>query len=196
MLVVFAASGGASERVRTERGRFWIECSNASLEEILREIAAVAPMELWLDEGLRDQKVSVSLSGVTMKEAVQTLFEDVKVNYVLYLDSASPERVDKVYVGGSGAGRLGREPTIPSEPAGSPPQEPVQGNVERVDDSELPPDVDPDELLQSPDARKMLGELKNLLKQQNAADENDSPRAEGADGAEESDGADPVRERR
>jgi hypothetical protein len=45
ILASFAASGGASERVRAENGRSWIECRDASLPDMLREMAVVVPME-------------------------------------------------------------------------------------------------------------------------------------------------------
>jgi hypothetical protein len=176
VLLLLPASVFASGRVRSENGRFSIECADASLSEILREIAAVTPMELWLDEGLADRKVSVSVAGVTMKQAVERLFRDVKVNYVLYLDAANPEKVAKVYVGGSGGGRFGREPTVSSG----------DGAGTDVDAPPLPPPaLDPESLLQSPEARGVLDELKNFLDQRDAAGES------GLDPSETEPGADP-----
>lgn len=120
MLLAFSLSVRASERVRSENGRWSIECNDASLQELLSEVAAVSQVELWLDEGLEAKKVSVSVSGVTMKQAVEKLLQNVKVNYVLYFDSANPEQVTKIYVGGGGAGRPGREPSrVTRGPGGS-----------------------------------------------------------------------------
>jgi hypothetical protein len=151
ILTLSAAVGGASERVRIEKGRFWIECQNASLSEMLREMAAVVPMEIWLDEGVEDERLSLSLSGATMKTAVEKLFEDTKLNYVLYLDPDDAERVAKIYVGSGGGGRLGREPTLSTT-----------GPLEPVDE------LDPGQFLESPEAREALRDLKAFIEQQKA----------------------------
>ncbi len=158
--------------MRSEGGRFWIECQSAPLEEVLREIAADSPMELWLDEGLSEKRVSASLEGVTLKQALEEVFEEVKdVNYVLTFDPSNPERVTKLYAGGGGAGRLGREPTVAaSEPE---PMEP-----------ELPPELDPEALMSSPEAQEALGVLRQFFEQQEspqdgeAADSAEAPSSE------------------
>ena len=149
-------------RVRSEGGRFWIECQSAPLEEVLREIAAHSPMELWLDEGLSGKRVSASAEGATLKQALEEVFEEVKdVNYVLTFDPSNPERVMKIYAGGGGAGRLGREPTVAaSEP--EPEMEP-----------ELPPELDPEALLESPEAQEALGALRQFLEQKHALQDGD-----------------------
>lgn len=157
---------GQDARVRSEGGRFWIDCQSAPLEEVLREIAAHSPMELWLDEGLSGKRVSASAEGATLKQALEEVFEDVEdVNYVLTFDPSNPERVMKIYAGGGGAGRLGREPTVAaSEP--EPEMEP-----------ELPPELDPEALLESPEAQQALGALRQFLEQ----------KLQGGDGAQSSD---------
>jgi hypothetical protein len=120
------AHGQNASRVRHERGRFWIQCQSAPLDEMLREIAALSSMELWLDEGLAGKQVSATVEGATLKQALEDLFEEVAdVNYVLTFDPSNPERVTKIYAGGGGGGRLGREPTVAaSEPKKEKPQSP------------------------------------------------------------------------
>jgi len=87
---------------------------------MLREIAALSPMELWLDEGLSGKRVSADVEGATLK-ALEDLFEDVDgLNYVLTFDPSNPERVTKIYAGGGGGGRLGREPTVAASGPASP----------------------------------------------------------------------------
>jgi len=142
--------------VRHERGRFWIECQSAPLEEMLREIAALSPMELWLDEGLSGKRVSASVEGATLKQALEDLFEEVTdVNYVFTFDPSNPERVTKVYAGGGGGGRLGREPTVAAS-------EPPEPEVEPEEDvAELPPELDPE-------AQEALGALRDFSDQQSA----------------------------
>jgi hypothetical protein len=152
ILVLLAALGGASERVRTEKGRWSIQCRNAPLPDVLREIAAVAPMEVWLDEGVEEERVSLDVIGVTMKAAVEKLFESSKLNYVLYLDSTDAERVAKIYVGSGGGGRLGREPTV----AGTAPPEGLD-------------ELEAEQFLESPEAQEALKDLKSFLEQQKAA---------------------------
>jgi hypothetical protein len=111
------ANGQDRSRVKGEGGRFSIHCRSASLEEILRELAALSPMELWLEEGVAGKRVSADVEGATLKQAVEDLFEDVKdVNYVLAFDSSNPEKVTKIYAGVGGGGQLGREPTVSGKP--------------------------------------------------------------------------------
>jgi hypothetical protein len=144
--------------VRSEGGRFWIECRSAPLEDVLREIAAESPLELWLDEGLSGARVSASVEGATLKQALEEVFEDAKsVNYVLTFDSSNPERVTKLYAGAGGGGRLGREPTV----AASEPEEPAEN-------AELPPELDPEALLDSPGAQDALGALREFFEMQRA----------------------------
>ena len=103
--------------MKHERGRFWVQCQSASLEEILRELAALSPMELWLDEGLSGKRVSATVEGATLKQTIEDLLEEMTdVNYVLAFDPSNPERVTKIYAGGGGGGRLGREPTVAAPP--------------------------------------------------------------------------------
>ncbi|MGH9392365.1 MAG: hypothetical protein ACRD1Z_22395, partial [Vicinamibacteria bacterium] len=119
LAILFSSLGHGQDvsRVRRERGRFWIQCQSAPLQEVLREIAALSPMELWLDEGLSGKRVSADVEGATLKQALEDLFEDVGgVNYVLTFDPSNPERVTKIYAGGGG-GRLGREPTVAASEA-------------------------------------------------------------------------------
>lgn len=161
--------------MRHERGRFWIECQSAPLEEMLREIAALSPMELWLDEGLSGKRVSASVEGATLKQALEDLFEEVTdVNYVFTFDPSNPERVTKVYAGGGGGGRLGREPTVAAP-------EPPEPEVEPEEDvAELPPELDPEALLASPEAQEALGALRDFLDRQTARESGE----EGASGEE------------
>jgi type II secretory pathway component GspD/PulD (secretin) len=101
-------------RVRGERGRYWIQCQSAPLEEILREIADLSPMELWLDEELSQKRVTATVERATLRQALEEIFEQVAgVNYVLAFDPTNPEKVTKIYAG-AGGGRLGREPTKPA----------------------------------------------------------------------------------
>ena len=161
--------------MRHERGRFWIECQSAPLEEMLREIAALSPMELWLDEGLSGKRVSATVEGATLKQALEDLFEEVTdVNYVFTFDPSNPERVTKVYAGGGGGGRLGREPTVAAS-------EPPEPEVEPEEDvAELPPELDPEALLTSPEAQETLGALRDFFDQQSARESG----KEGASGEE------------
>lgn len=145
--------------MRHERGRFWIQCQSAPLEEMLREIAVLSPMELWLDEGLSGKRVSASVERATLKQALEALFEQAKdVNYVLTFDSLNPERVTKVYAGGAGGGRRGREPTVASS----------EPEVEPEEAAELPPELDPEALLASPEAQDALGALRDFFDQESA----------------------------
>jgi hypothetical protein len=137
---------GASERVRTENGRLSIECRDASLAEVLREIASVVPMEVWLDEGAEDERVTLSLRGVTVKAAVEKLFESSRLNYGLTLDPADADKVARIYVGSGGGVRL------------APPVEPEAA-------------LDAEEFLESPEAREALMELKSFLEEQKTASE-------------------------
>jgi hypothetical protein len=144
ILALCAAVVGANERVRTDNGRLWIECRDASLSEVLREIAAVVPMEVWLDEGAGDERVSLSLAGVTMKTAVEKLFESSKLNYALTLDPADADKIARIYVGRGG----GEGPAAPAEPEEDP---------------------DPEQFLESPEAQDALRDLKSFLEQQKTA---------------------------
>jgi hypothetical protein len=145
ILALVSMVAGASERVRAENGRLWIECRDASLSEVLREIAAVVPMEVWLDEGegVEDERVSVSLAGATMKAAIEKIFEKSRLNYAVVFDPADGERIVKVYVG-TGAGRL----ATPAEPEGA---------------------LDPEVFLETAEAREALRELKGFLEEQKGA---------------------------
>ena len=165
VLVVAPFARAQDVSVRSERGRFWIDCESAPLEEVLRKVAADSPMELWLDEGLSDKRVSARVAGATLKQALEEVFEKVKdVNYVLTFDPSNPERVTKIYAGGGG-GRLGREPTVAaSEPE---PEEPTENSPA------LPPELDPEALLGSPEAQEALGALREFVEQQQNAPEND-----------------------
>jgi hypothetical protein len=157
------AHGQDAPRVRQERGRFWIQCQSAPLEETLREIAALSPMELWLDEGLSGKRVSASVEGATLKQAIEDLFEKVKdVNYVLTFDPSNPERVTKIYAGGGGGGRLGREPTVTASEPEPEPEEPQD------DLDTLLQELDPEALLGSPEAQEALGALREHFEQQAA----------------------------
>ncbi len=103
-------------RVWQEDGRFWIQCQSASLEEVVRELASLSPMELWLDEGLSSKRVTANIERATLKHALEELFEKATdVNYVFAFDRSNPERVTKIYAGSGGGGRLGREPTVAVE---------------------------------------------------------------------------------
>jgi hypothetical protein len=127
-------------------------------------------MELWLDEGLSETRVSARVDGATLKQALEEVFEKVKdVNYVLAFDPSNPERVTKIYAGGGGGGRLGREPTVAaSEPEGEPPpEEPAE------DSPALPPELDPEALLESPEAQEALGALREFVESQQNAPQND-----------------------
>ncbi|MGH9392455.1 MAG: hypothetical protein ACRD1Z_22865 [Vicinamibacteria bacterium] len=183
VVVLFAcppANAQDASRVQTERGRFWIECQSAPLEEMLREIAALSPMELWLDEGLSEKRVSARVEGATLKQALEEVFGEVKdVNYVLTFDPSNPERVLKVYAGGSGGGRLGREPTVTAfEPE---PEEPVENPAD------LPPELDPEALLGSPEAQDALGVLRDFFEQQKALQNDQDADSSDAQTTDESD---------
>jgi hypothetical protein len=80
---------------------------------VIRELAALSPMELWLDEGLSSKRVTAKVERATLKHALEELFEKATdVNYVFAFDRSNPERVTKIYAGSGGGGRLGREPTV------------------------------------------------------------------------------------
>lgn len=116
-LLIAAFAGAETPRVRHEGGRFWIHCQSASLEEILREVADLSPMELWLEKGLSEKRVTVSIERATLKQALEEIFEKAPdVNYVLSFDRANPEKVSKIYAGSGGEGRLSREPTATTPP--------------------------------------------------------------------------------
>jgi type II secretory pathway component GspD/PulD (secretin) len=144
ILALCHAVVGASERVRTENERLSIECRDASLTGILREIAAVVPMEVWIDEGAEDERVSLSLRGVTVKAAVEKLFESSKLNYALTADPADADKVAKIYVGSGGGVRLA--PSVETEE-----------------------ELDPEQFLESPEAQDALRALKRFLEQQKDA---------------------------
>ncbi len=128
---------------------------------MIREFAALSPMELWLEEGLSGKRVTASVKGATLKQALEDLFEELTdVNYVFTLDPANPERVTKIYAGGGGGGRLSREPTV----AAAEVDEPV---MEAED--ELPPELDSEALSSSPEAQEGLDALRELYEQQNEA---------------------------
>jgi type II secretory pathway component GspD/PulD (secretin) len=125
-LLLAMLASAQTPRVRQEGGRFWVQCQSASLEDVIREIAALSPMELWLDEGLSDKRVTANVERATLKQALEELFEQVSdVNYVFTFDLANPERVTKIYAGGGGGGRLGREPTV-AAPAELPENSPTK----------------------------------------------------------------------
>lgn len=171
VLLVGPFAFGQNLQVQIEGGRFSIQCQSAPLEEVLREIAAESPMELWLDEGLSGKRVSASIEGATLKEALEEVFEEAKdVNYVLAFDPSNPERVTKIYAGGGGGGRLGREPTV----AASDPEIATTDPIENG--SELPPDLEPEALLDSPEAQEALGALREFLEQR-SGEEAGSPDA-------------------
>jgi hypothetical protein len=149
LVLSLAAAVGASERVRAENGRLWIECREASLFQILREIAAVVPMDVLLDEGVEDEKVSLFLNGVTTKAVVERLLESSKLNYALTLDPSDSERILKIYVGSGGGGGI----TAPLE----------------TED-----ELDAGEFLESPEAREALRELKSFLEQEAASETSES----------------------
>ncbi len=149
-------------RVRKERGRFWIQCQSASLDEMVRELAALSPMELWLEEGLSGKRVTASIEGATLKQALEELFEEATdVNYVFTFDPANPERVTKIYAGGGG-GRLGREPTVASAEEEEPPE--VQEDPQA--EGEYPLELDPETLSNDPDAQEGMDALRQLFEQQ------------------------------
>ncbi|HJS73685.1 MAG TPA: hypothetical protein VJ921_05315 [Vicinamibacteria bacterium] len=111
-ILVATLAGAQTPRVRHEGGRFWIQCESASLEEILREIADLSPMELWIEEGLSEKRVTAKVERATMKQALEEIFEKARgVNYVLSFDRTNPEKVSKIYAGSGGEGRLAREPS-------------------------------------------------------------------------------------
>jgi hypothetical protein len=150
LMLTHAPGAGALERVRSEDGRLWIECGNGSLSEVLRDIAAVSPMEVWIDDGLGEERVSCSLSGVTMKEAVETIFENAKANYALYLDPVNPEKVAGIYVSSRGA-------TAPQ----GPPEEPRDPPSEDLGDEGL---------FESPEAQEALRGMKKFLEERMAGE--------------------------
>jgi hypothetical protein len=116
LLALLAATFAQSQapRIRHEEGRFWVHCQSAPLEEILREIADLSPMELWLEEGLSAKRVTAKIERATLKQALEEIFDNAPgVNYVLSFDRANPERVTKIYAGSGGDGRLAREPSSP-----------------------------------------------------------------------------------
>lgn len=152
LLLGTAAHAQSPSRVRREGGRFWVECQSAPLDEVIREFAALSPLELWLDEGLSGKRVTASVKGATLKQAFEDLFEELTdVNYVFTLDPANPERVTKIYAGGGGGGRLGREPTVAAAEA--------EEQVMEAED-ELPPELD-SEAQEGLDALRELFELQN-----------------------------------
>lgn len=153
---------GQEAKVRSEGGRFWIECHSAPLDEVLRAIAADSHMELWLDQGLSQKRVSARVEAATLKQALVAIFEEVKdVNYVLTFDASNPERVTKIYAGGDGGGRLGREPTIAASDA-----DPEETAEILENDGELPPELDAKALLGSPEAEEALSALKDFFERQ------------------------------
>lgn len=170
VLVLFVAPFARAQEVsvRSERGRFWIDCQSAPLEEVLRKVAADSPLELWLDEGLSEKRVSARVDGATLKQVLEEVFEKVKdVNYVLTFDPSNPERVTKIYAGGGGGGRLGREPTVAASEPEPEPEEPAENSPT------LPPELDPEALLGSPEAQEALGALREFVEQQQNAPQND-----------------------
>ncbi len=163
LLLGTAAHAQNPSRVRREGGRYWVECQSAPLDEMIREFAALSPLELWLDEGLSGKRVTASVKGATLKQALEDLFEELTdVNYVFTLDPANPERVTKIYAGSGGGARLGREPTV----AAAEGEEPV---VEAED--QLPPEPDSE-------AQEGLDALRQLVEQPNE----DGGQAQGAPG--------------
>lgn len=101
-------------------------------------------MEVWIDEGAEDERVSLSLRGVTVKAAVEKLFESSKLNYALTADPADADKVAKIYVGSGGGVRLA--PSVETEE-----------------------ELDPEQFLESPEAQDALRALKRFLEQQKDA---------------------------
>jgi hypothetical protein len=110
-LGLVAQVGQASE-LRSELGRYWIEFDSVSLEKVLREVAAISPMELWLDGSVSEKRVSVRVEGLSLRQALSKLLESSGSNFVLYFDPTDGEKVVKLYAGTSDAGRLAPTPTV------------------------------------------------------------------------------------
>jgi type II secretory pathway component GspD/PulD (secretin) len=140
--------------VRSERGRFWIDCQSAPLEEVLRKVAADSPMELWLDEGLSEKRVSARVDGATLKQVLEEVFEKVKdVNYVLTFDASNPERVTKIH---GGAWRPVASPGAASN------RKSLENSPFRADPKRF-----------APEAQEALGALREFVEQQQNAPQND-----------------------
>ena len=163
-VAISAASFAQPANVHYQDGLVSVECTNASLEQVFRQIEAQAGIELILEDSVKSKRLTASLTAEPLQLAVQRLLDGAEVNYVVLMDTANWSRVSKVFVG-AGGGSASRGGALPPRAPVRPPApvEPVEDDYDDFDnmeddefdefgdleedpdamDAEMPPDAPP-----------------------------------------------------
>ena len=112
VLALAAASAHAqSLSVSYRNNLITIRCDNASLGQVFEQIRSATGLELFLEDGVKDRRLTADIDSQPLGLAVERLLAGVGVNYAMMYDREDWQQVAKIFIGEGGG------PLASSQPA-------------------------------------------------------------------------------
>ncbi len=116
LAILTAEAGAQSLSVSYQDNLITIRCDNAALVQVFERIKSATGMELFLEEPIKNKRLTADIEAQPLNLAVERLLAGVGVNYAMMYDQEDWRQVTKLFIGAGGG------PVASSQPAASPRQ--------------------------------------------------------------------------